>query len=213
MNRKTIDDPQVPFTPADLQKKGKPLKNPSGYGLKWERNVYKGFHDCVSKLDTGWVIRLYKPKFTAQIIDILIDGVDGEFYAIECKSSTKFITYPTQWFGRMNHWQLKEEVEFLHRTGRFGVIAFLMPSIFAGGVVYHSYLVPFGVYIRIMYGSGRSTAGDLDALAKMGYILRIPAKNGTVNLTPDVFEKLHTCMQLLTDTLGTQDGRAWKKWS
>lgn len=208
MNRKTISDPQIPFTESDLSKNGKPLRNPSGFGLKWERNVYKGFHDCVEQLPSGWVIRLYKPKYTAQIIDILVDGVDGEFYAIECKSSTKLVTYPTHWFGKMNHLQLKEETEFLHRTGRVGIIAFLMPTIWFGAMIFRIYLIPFSVYLKVMYGSGRCTVGDLDQLAKMGLILRLPSKDGTVQLTTDVFLKLHACMQLLTTMLTSSD-RDW----
>lgn len=210
MNRTNISDPQVPFTPAMLTRcQSRPRYN-AMFGAQWERNVYKGLHDCVESREDGWVTRLYKPKFSAQVIDILVDGVDGEFYAVECKSTTKILTYPTMWFGKKIHGQLQEETAFLRRSGRIGIIAFLMPVLFPYGVGFRAYLIPWQVYLHLLYGSGRSTAGDLDALASLGLILRIPTGNGVVELGPDVFQKIQTAMLTFETKLqAAKMGDAW----
>lgn len=172
------------------------------YGAHWEQNMFRGLHTLVAELGSGYVHRMYKPKFTAQTIDILVDNVAGEYYGVECKTSAGLMMHPTQWFSRKK--QLYEETLFLSRSGRTGIIAYMMPTLRPGPVLefdFSSYLIPWDVYLSVLYGGGRMTAGHLDVLARNGLFVKIPTTDGTVSLPKDVFQKIQDAIQRNEDTL------------
>ena len=72
--------------------------------------------------------RLKQSRFASQLVDILVDSRNPEYYlAIECKSldarKTKSLYFKQHFSSAAGNHQLERETEFIIRSGRKGILA------------------------------------------------------------------------------------------
>jgi Holliday junction resolvase len=102
--------------------------------------------------------RLKQSRFSAQLVDILVDSSHPEYYlAIECKSvdarKTKSLYFKQHFSSRAGAHQLARETEFITRSGRQGILAVELR--WGGGRARSAHLVPWGQVFQ-SYSAGRS---------------------------------------------------------
>lgn len=204
MNRKNKNAPQTKFTKSMVDGCKEKKANRQKYGAQWELNVFKGLQEFVDEFGSGFVHKMYKPHFSSQTIDILVDNIDGEYYGVECKASANLLPIPRNWFSQRR--QLFEETKFLRLSARTGIIACVLPTLHPGPKLdfdFASYFVPWDVYLSAVYSGGKMCAGDFDLLAQNGLVVKIPTTDGTVTLPPDWFQRIQDALQRNDDVLAT----------
>lgn len=91
--------------------------------------------------------RLKQSRFAAQLVDILVDSRNPEYYlAIECKSvdarKTKSLYFKQHFSLAAGNHQLARETEFIIRSGRKGILAVELRH--GAGTARTAHLVPWG---------------------------------------------------------------------
>jgi Holliday junction resolvase len=102
--------------------------------------------------------RLRQSRFAAQLVDILVDSKNPEYYlAIECKSldarKTKSLYFKQHFSLAAGSHQMTRETDFITRSGRQGILAVELRH--GAGKSRTAHLVPWG-HIFQSYSSGKA---------------------------------------------------------
>lgn len=102
--------------------------------------------------------RLRQSRFAAQLVDILVDSKNPEYYlAIECKSldarKTKSLYFKQHFSLAAGAHQMTRETDFITRSGRQGILAVELRR--GAGKTRTAHLVPWGQIFQ-SYNSGKA---------------------------------------------------------
>ncbi len=146
-------------------------------------NRFFGEHDI-----RGVAYRWKQSRYTSQVVDVLVDSLDPEFYlAVECKSinlKTPAL-YFTQHFSTVSHQggQIDRISRFLHLSGRRGLLAVeLRPG---PGRANEAYLLPWSeVAERREKGEAGFKTAEIQGFP------RLPRENGRYQLNQEIFREV-----------------------
>ncbi|MCJ7444087.1 MAG: hypothetical protein MUO26_06090 [Methanotrichaceae archaeon] len=110
--------------------------------------------------------RLKQSRFVSQVMDILVDSTQSEYYlAIECKSldsrKTKSLYFKQHFSSAKGAHQLARETEFLTRSGRNGILAVELRH--GTGNAKTAYFLPWGqAYQLFLAGRAGLTLEEIE---------------------------------------------------
>ena len=101
--------------------------------------------------------RLKQSRFASQMVDILVDSGQPEYYlAIECKSldarKTKSLYFTQHFSSASGGHQIARETDFITRSGRIGILAVELRR--GAGSPRTAHFVPWG-YVHEIFKSGK----------------------------------------------------------